>query len=152
MKFSRLKRLHQTPKKWKLVFQKYKLSNPFFKMQLQNCVFQTSIFKFYLLSPISALLLPTCSTSSFQKLVEKVQNCIKEVWLISKKGVWRVDFEPCIVKWAKTNAFSLIGKMKADKTAKSFPTYWIHAFEVWHVGSKLWNFESGNTIVWKRRM
>ena len=26
-------------RKWKLAFQKYKLSNSFFKMQLQNCVF-----------------------------------------------------------------------------------------------------------------
>ena len=58
----------------KLAFQKYKLSNSFIKLQLQNwetVFFQTSIFKFYLLSPISALLLPTCSTSRFQKLVEK---------------------------------------------------------------------------------
>ena len=38
VKFSRLERLYQTPKKWKLAFQKYKLSNSFFKMQLQNCV------------------------------------------------------------------------------------------------------------------
>ena len=37
----------------------------------------------------------------------------------------------CLVKWAKTNAFSSIGKMKADKTAKSFPTYRILNFEVW---------------------
>ena len=69
-----------------------------FKFILQNAasklrLFQTSIFKFYLLSPISALLLPTCSTSSFQKLVEKVRNYIKEVCLIFKKWVWRVDFE-----------------------------------------------------------
>ena len=69
-----------------------------FKFILQNAasklrLFQTSIFKFYLLSPISALLLPTCSASSFQKLVEKVRNYIKEVWLIFKKWVWRVDFE-----------------------------------------------------------
>ena len=112
-----------------------------FKFILQNAasklrLFQTSIFKFYLLSPISALLLPTCSTSSFQKLVEKVRNYIKEVWLIFKKWVWRVDFERfffekkvfCLVKWAKTNAFSSIGKMKADKTAKSFPTYRILVF------------------------
>ena len=27
----------------------------------------------------------------------------------------------CLVKWAKTNAFSSIGKMKADKNAESFP-------------------------------
>ena len=60
-----------------------------FKFILQHAAsklrfFQTSIFKFYLLSPISALLLPTCSTSSFQKLVEKVRKYIKEVWLIFK--------------------------------------------------------------------
>ena len=63
------------------------------KCSFKFAFFQTSIFKFYLLSPISALLLPTCSTSSFQKLVEKVRNYIKEVWLIFKKWVWRVDFE-----------------------------------------------------------
>ena len=84
---SQLERLCQTPKKWKLAFQKYKHSNSFFKLQLQNCVFQTSIFKFYLLSPISALLLPTCS------IVEKVQNYINNFWLILKKWVWRADFE-----------------------------------------------------------
>ena len=85
------------------------------KCSFKTAFFQTSIFKFYLLSPISALLLPTCSTSSFQKLVEKVRNYIKEVWLIFKKWVWRVDFERffekkvfCLVKWAKTNAFSSI--------------------------------------------
>ena len=130
MKFSRLERLYQTPKKWKLAFQKVQA----FKFILQNTasklrLFQTSIFKFYLLSTISALLLPTCSTSSFQKLVEKVRNYIKEVWLIFKKWVWRVDFERLfLVKWVKTNAFSSIGKMKADKTAKSFPTYRILVF------------------------
>ena len=118
-----------------------------FKFILQNAAsklrsFQTSIFKFYLLSPISALLLPTCSTLSFQKLVEKVRNYIKEVWLIFKKWVWRGDFERffflkkkkkvfCVVKWDKTNVFSLTGKMEADKTAKYFPTYRILLFEVW---------------------
>ena len=76
----------QNPKQMKA-----RLSKVFFKLQLQNCVFP--IFTFYLLSPISALLLPTSSTSSFQKLVEKVQNYIKEVWLILKKWVWCVDFE-----------------------------------------------------------
>ena len=44
------------------------------KCSFKTAFFQTSIFKFYLLSPISALLLPPCSTSSFQKLVEKVQT------------------------------------------------------------------------------
>ena len=75
-KFSRLERLYQT-RKLKLAFHKYKLENSFFKFQLQKwetAFFRTPIFKFYLLSPISALLLPTCSTSSFQKPVEKVQN------------------------------------------------------------------------------
>ena len=74
---------------WKVQAFKFILQNAASKLRL----FQTSIFKFYLLSPISALLLPTCSTSSFQKLVEKVRNYIKEVWLIFKKWVWRVDFE-----------------------------------------------------------
>ena len=138
MKFSRLESLYQTQNKWKLAFQKVQA----FKFILQNAasklrLFQTSIFKFYLLSPISALLLSTCSTSSFQKLVEKVRYYIKEVWLIFKKWVWRVDFERflflkkkvfCFVKWGKTNAFSSIGKMKADETAKSFPTYQILVF------------------------
>ena len=79
----------------------------------------------------------TCAslTSSFQKHVEKVQNYIKEVWLILKKWVWRVDFELkkmfCFVKWAKTNVFSSVGKMEADKTAKSFPRFRILAFVVW---------------------
>ena len=94
-KFSRLERLYQT-RKLKLAFQKYKLWNSFFKLQLQNwktSFFRAPIFKFYLLSPISALLLPTCSTSGFQKLVEKVRNYIKEFWLILKKWIWRIDFE-----------------------------------------------------------
>ena len=34
----------------------------------------------------------------------------------------------CVVKWDKTNAFSSIGKVKAYKTAKSFPTYRILVF------------------------
>ena len=42
----------------------YNLWNSFFKLQLQNCLFQTSFFKFYLLSPVSALFLPICSTFS----------------------------------------------------------------------------------------
>ena len=100
MHFSQLERLYQTTKKWKLDFQKYKLlwkfilQNVASKCSFKTAFFQTSIFKFYLLSPISALLLPTCSTSSFQILVEKVQNYTKEVRLILKKWVWGVDFEP----------------------------------------------------------
>ena len=76
------------------------------KCSFKTAFFQTSIFKFYLLSPISALLLPTCSTSSFQKLVEKVQNYIKEVWLILKKWVWRVDFERFFLFWNKKKRFA----------------------------------------------
>ena len=34
----------------------------------------------------------------------------------------------CLVKWAKTNAFSSISKTKTDKTAKFFPTYRILIF------------------------
>ena len=44
--------------------------------------------KFILPSLISALHLQNCSTSSFQKLVEKVQNYINEFWLILKKMSW----------------------------------------------------------------
>ena len=69
-----------------------------FQIHSSRCIFttaflQTSIFKCYLLSPISGLLLPTCSTSSFQKLVEKMRNYMKEVWLVLKKWVSRIDFE-----------------------------------------------------------
>ena len=60
----------------------------------------------------------------------------KRLTHFEKKRIWRVDFEQfffemfSLVKWAKTNAFSSTGKVKADKTAKSFPTYRILAFEV----------------------
>ena len=68
------------PKEMKAILSKVQAS----KFILQNGAsklrfFQTSILKFYLLSPISALLLPTCSSSSFQKLVEEVQNYI--IWV-----------------------------------------------------------------------
>ena len=93
-KFSWLERLYQTPKEMKASLSKstsFQIHSS--KCSFKTAFFQTSIFKFYLLSPISALLLPTCSTSSFQKLVEKVRNYIKEVWLIFKKWFWLVDFE-----------------------------------------------------------
>ena len=48
-----IERLYQTPKKFKLAFQKYKLSNSIFKMQLQNCGFPN----FNLPSPISGQVL-----------------------------------------------------------------------------------------------
>ena len=74
MKFSRLERLYQTPKKVKASLSKstsFQIHSS--KCSFKTAFFQTSIFKFYLLSPISALLLPTCSTLSFQKLVEKIK-------------------------------------------------------------------------------
>ena len=78
--------LHIKPqRKLKLAFQKCKLYIHSSKCSFKTAFFQTSIFQFCLLSPISALLLPTCSISSFQKLVEKVRKYIKEVWLILKK-------------------------------------------------------------------
>ena len=46
--------------------------------------FKVRAFKFYLLTSISALLSPNCSISSCQKLVETIQNYIKEFWLILK--------------------------------------------------------------------
>ena len=79
VKFSRLERLYQPPKKLKASLSKvasFKIHSS--KGSFKTEFFQTSIFKFYLLSSIAALLLPTCSTSSFQKLVEKVQNYIKK--------------------------------------------------------------------------
>ena len=129
MKFSRLERLYQTPKKWKLAFQKVQA----FKFILQNAAlklpfFQTSIFKFYLLSPMSASLLPTCSTSSFQKLVEKSKIICKKFdsfWnkqfgalILSIFLFWKKMF--FLVKWAKANAFSSIGKMKLIKMLNIF--------------------------------
>ena len=63
--------------------------------------FPTSIFKFYLLlTSISALVSSNCSISSYQKLVEKVQNQIQEFSLILKKWVWcvNVDFQRFLKK------------------------------------------------------
>ena len=137
MKFSRLERLYQTPKKWKLAFQKYKLSNSFFKMQLQNCVFPN--FNLQILSSKSNL------RSSFTNLFnfKFSKTCWKSPKLYKRslthfqkmslaRWFWAFFFWKkkvfCLVKWVKTNAFSSIGKMKADKTAKSFPTYRILVF------------------------
>ena len=64
--------------------------------KILSCIplyFSSRALKFILLTSISALLSPNCSISSCQKIVEKVRNCIKEFWLILKKGVWRADFE-----------------------------------------------------------
>ena len=90
-----------------------------------NCVFQTSsIFKSYVVSPISALLWPTCSTSSFQKTCWKSQNlykrssthfqkmslalCFWAIFVFNKKVF-------CLVNWAKAKALSSTGKIKTVK-------------------------------------
>ena len=70
--------------KIKASLQKLSFKNHHSNCRFKTACFQTSIFKFYLLITISTLLLPTCSTLSFQKLVEKVQN-YKEFGLILKK-------------------------------------------------------------------
>ena len=125
VKFSRLERLSQTPKKWKLAFQKYKLSNSFFKMQLQNCVFPN--FNLQILSSESNL------RSSFTNLFnfKFSKTCWKSPKLCKRSLTHSEKKAFCLVKWDKTNDFSSIGKMKADKATKSFPTYQILAFEVW---------------------
>ena len=78
VKFSRLERLYQTPKKWKLAFQKCKLSNSFFKMQLQNCVFPNFNLQIILSSKSNF-------RSSFASLFnfKFSKTCWKEAWLIS---------------------------------------------------------------------
>ena len=116
-------------------------------------LFQTSIFKFYLLSPISALLLPTCSTSKFSKTCWKSPKLYKRSLTHFQKmslvrWFWASFFlkkkKFCFVKWAKSNAFSSsLGKMEADKTAKSFPTYRII---LWGLVEAL---KSGKLHFWK---
>ena len=138
MKFSRLERLYQTPKKWKLAFQKYKLSNSFFKMQLQNCVFPN--FNLQILSSKSNLrssftnlfnfkFSKTCwkSPKLYKRSLTHFQKMSLARWFWAFFFFWKKKVF-CLVKWAKTNAFSSISKMKADKTAKSFPTYRILVF------------------------
>ena len=127
-------------RKWKLAFQKYKLSNSFFKMQLQNCVFPN--FNLQILSSKSNL------RSSFANLFNFKFS--KTCWKSPKlnKGIlahfekmslarwfWAFFFfwkkrVFCLVKWAKTNAFG-DRQDEANKNAESFPTYRILAFEVW---------------------
>eukprot|EP00493_Phyllostaurus_siculus_P020606 UN20931 len=63
-----------------------------FKFILQNAaskmrLFQTSIFKFYLLSPISALLLPTFQLQVFKNLLKKSENISKEFDSFSKNEI-----------------------------------------------------------------
>ena len=142
MKFSRLERLYQTPKKIKLAFQKYKLSNSFFKMQLQNCVFPN--FNLQILSSKSNLrssftnlfnfkFSKTCwkSPKLYKRSLTHFQKMSLARWFWAFFFFWKKRKKKkvfCLVKWDKTNAFSSIGKMKADKTAKSFPTYRILVF------------------------
>ena len=129
MKFSRLERLYQTPKKWKLAFQKYKLSNSFFKMQLQNCVFPN--FNLQILSSKSNL------RSSFTNLFnfKFSKTCWKSPKLYKRslthfqkmslaRWFWAFFFFEkkvfCHVKWVKTNNFSSIGTMKLIKMLNLF--------------------------------
>ena len=95
------------------------------KCSFKSAFFQTSIFKFYLLSSISALFLSNCSIPSYQKFVERFKTKQKNFNRFLKKVL-------CFVKWPKANIFfDQIFRIKADKTAKSFPTYRILAFKVW---------------------
>ena len=139
MKFSRLERLYQTPKKWKLAFQKYKLSNSFFKMQLQKCVFPNFNLKILSSKPNLRSSFTNLFNFKFSKTCWKSPKVYKRSLTHFQKmslarWVWACFFfflkkkVFCIVKWAKTNAFSSISKMKSDKTAKSFPTYRILVF------------------------
>ena len=81
----RLKRLCQ-PEKSSLFF-KFNIQISLFSLLSSNCTLQnlSSNCILQILSSISALLSPDCSISNHQKLVEKVQNCIEEFWLILKK-------------------------------------------------------------------
>ena len=57
----------------------------------------------------------------------------------------------CLVKWAKTNAFSSIGKMKADNSAKSFPTYRIFVFPKFDRLEKIWQFYQPSSCLLKKK-
>ena len=108
-------------------------------MQLQNCVFPN--FNLQILSSKSSL------RSSFANLFMLSKTCWKSPKLYKRSlthfqkmslAHWFRAFFFCRKKqpkksvlhrkMGKTNAFCSIGKMKADKTAKSFPTYRILAF------------------------
>ena len=126
MKFSRLERLYQTPKKWKLAFQKYKLSNSFFKMQLQICVFPN--FNLQIVSSKSNLRSPFANLFNFKfsKTCWKIQNYIQQFWLILKN-----DFEKKHVplrEMGKGTADFLFG----DKEI-------MYKVSETHYGSSVWN-------------
>ena len=106
-------------------------------MQLQNCVFPN--FNLQILSSKSNLrssftnlfnfkFSKTCwkSPKLYKRSLTHFQKMSLARWFwaffLFEKKVF------CHVKWDKTNVFSSIGKMKADKTAKSFPTYRILVF------------------------
>ena len=117
MKFSRLERLYKKPKEMKASLSKVQA----FKFILQNAdsklrLFQTSIFKFYLLSPISALLLPTCSTSRFQNL---------GIFFFSE-GVWR-PFRKMVNIFAYTcpNRSGVGAINNPDRSEQVFDAYYI---------------------------
>ena len=71
----------------------------------------------------------------YKKAACEIENGLIENWKqVSTMFVFGVAAPGKVfwlVKWAKTNAFSSMGNMKADKTSKSFPTYRILDFEVW---------------------
>ena len=71
------------------------------KCSFKTAFYQTSIFKFYLLSTISDLLLPTCSTSSFQKLVEKGERLFLRAFVLSMVNTWLSLFSPYFRKFEK---------------------------------------------------
>ena len=87
---------------------------------------------------IAASKLRFFQTSSFQKLVEKIQIYIKEFWLILKNEFGALILSVFLKKtscfassnWLKQILFS-IEKMKADKIANFFPIYRILAFEIY---------------------
>ena len=89
-------------------------------MQLQNCVFTN--FNLQILSSKSNLRssFTNLFNFSFQKLVEKVRNYIKEVWLMFKKWVLRLDFEKvkavyCSVKSSWKHYLKLILQNEPSK-------------------------------------
>ena len=129
-KLSRLERLYQPPKKWKLAFQNYKLSNSCFKTALfPNFNLQIISSKSNLRSFFTNLFNFKFSKTCWKtpKLYKRSLTHFQKMSLA--RWFWEFFFKVFhLVKWAKTNAFSSIGKMRADKTAKSFPTYRILAF------------------------
>ena len=128
VKFSRLELLYQTPKKWKLAFQKYKLSNSFFKMQLQNCVFPN--LNLQILSSKSNLCSSFANLFNFKFLNtcwKSSKLCKTSLTHLEKRSLarWFQRF----FFWNKRFFFDM--QDEANTNAKSFPIYQILTFEVW---------------------